>query len=288
MSYSDPIFKQLPLSKIERDPQQPRRDFGTSGDENRLLVSIKDLGIQQPIAVSEVEPDRFIILDGHRRYICAQKLKLKTVPCRIYPKMSLGEFERLRFEIQNNRRPWKPLERSEAIERIKNANNMKTNKELAKFLHLSETLVGNSLQLRKEKLDYLELMERYDLPESYRVEFVRLKSKIRKIRNFEASEIIQIIFEKVQHSIIKSAKDFRRLGRIFLRATANEAELHRFLSDPDMTVSELMQRAQQSGFSLVIEELIQKVSKKRQEGTAFSSQEKDFLKQLRDLLGKVL
>lgn len=281
-------FKELPLERIQRDPDQPRKDFGTDGDQNRLMLSINELGIQQPLAVSEIEKDRYIILDGHRRYICAQKLKLTAVPCRVYPKLSEGQFERIRFEIQNNRRPWKPLERSEALERIKSSNSFKTNKELAIFLHLSETLVGNSLQIRRQKMEYLSLMEKHDIPESYRVEFVRLKTKIRKIKEFEVDEIIRNLFERVEHGVIKSAKEFRKLGRIFLRATANEAELYRFLSDPDMTVAELDQRTLQSGFSLVIEELIQKIGYKRQEGVAFSSQEKTFLTQLKELLNKVL
>lgn len=288
MKGHEAIFKQIPLDQIQRDPDQPRKDFGTDGDENRLWVSIKDLGVQQPLAVSEMGDGKYIILDGHRRYICAQRLKLKSVPCRVYPKMDIGEFELIRFEIQNNRRPWKPLERSEAIERIKTAKRFDSNADLATFLHLSTSLVSNSLQLRKQKLEYIEMMESYDLAESYRIEFVRLKPKIRKVRNFEADEIIRIIFSKVQCNVIKSAKDFRKLGRIFLRATANEEELYQFLSNPDMTVTELDQNTLQSGFSLLIEELIKKIGSKKKDGIEFSSEEKTFLTQLKDFLNTAL
>lgn len=283
MSY---VFKEIEVEKIEQDADQPRKDFGTRGDENRLLVSIRDIGVQQPITVTEYEAGRFRIIDGHRRHICAQRLGLKKVPCLVEPKMSEGELELRRFEIQNNRRPWKPLERSEALARIKACKGFRTNKELAKALHMSESLVGNSLNLRKQKLEYLEMMERFDLSESYRIEFVRLKPKLRKIKDLEVEQIIRILFDRVQHQVIKSAKDFRKLGRIFLRATANEEELHKFLNDPDMRVSELEQRTIQSGFSLAIEQIIQKVSGKRKNAVAFSSQEKAFLLQLRDLLNK--
>lgn len=282
------VFKELPLSQIQRDPNQPRKDFGTEGDENRLFVSISNLGIHQPLAVSDMGDGKYIILDGHRRYICAQRAKLETVPCRIYPKLNPGDFEHIRFEIQNNRRPWKPLERSDAIERIKEANGFRSNKDVAAFLHLSETLVSNSLILRRQKMEYIGLMEKHDLPENYRVEFVRLKQKIRKIREFEADEIIINLFERYENGVIKNGKDFRELGRIFLRSTANESEIHRYLCDPDMTVSELKQRTVQSGFSLIIEELINKIGLKRQEGVAFSSQEKMSLSHLKQLLAKVL
>lgn len=279
-------FKELPVNQIARDPNQPRRDFGTEGDENRLLISIRKYGIQEPIKVSEIEDEKYVIIDGHRRFICAQNLGMTAIPCRIYPTLSSGVLESLRYEIQNNRRPWRPLERSEAMERIKNDMGFDNNKELAAHLHLSETVIANSLQLRKQKLDYLTLMAKYDLSEGYQVEFVRLKPKIRKIKNLEVDDIIKIIFEKVKHRIIKNSKDFRRLGRVFLRATANEQELHHFLSNPDITISELEQRTTQSGFSLLIEQIMQKFVGKRNSGIAFSSQEKDLLDQLSDLLKK--
>ncbi len=281
-------FKELPISQVERDPNQPRKDFGTDGDENRLLTSIEQYGIEQPIIVSQVEDRRYIILDGHRRYICAKKLGFKTLPCRVYPKLPSGEFESRRYEIQNNRRPWKPLERSEAIQRIKNYLRFETNKQIASHLHISESVIGNSLQLRSEKMEHLEMMAKYGLSEAYQVEFVRLKPKIRKIREFEVDDVIQKLFEKVQHKVIRSAKDFRKLGRVFLRATANEKEVYRFLSNPDMTINELENKTVHSGFSLLIEQLIQKVAGKRKDGEAFTSQEKTMLTQLSDLLKKTL
>jgi ParB-like chromosome segregation protein Spo0J len=58
------IFKEIPLDQIQRDPDQPRKDFGTEGDENRLLISIRDRGIQSPITVNETEPNNYIIADG--------------------------------------------------------------------------------------------------------------------------------------------------------------------------------------------------------------------------------
>ena len=288
MNNQEFVFKKLQVKDIERDPNQPRRDFGTDGDENRLLLSIEEYGIEQPIVVNKTKEGRYIILDGHRRYICAQKLNFTEVPCRVYFNLSPAEFESRRYEIQNNRRPWKPLERSEAIRRIKDYLKLDTNKEVADHLHMSETAAANSLQLGKEKWDHLELMAKYELSEAYQVEFVRLKPKIRRIKELEVDDIIKRLFEKVQHKTIRSAKDFRKLGRIFLRATANEAEIYRFLSNPDMTISELEQRTIQSGFSLLIEQLIQKITAKRKDGVAFSSQEKTFLSQLHTLLTKAL
>jgi ParB/RepB/Spo0J family partition protein len=280
-------YKELPVSLLERDPDQPRRDFGTNGEENRLLVSIKRYGIEEPIKVTEMEPDRYLIIDGHRRYICAQKLQMDRVPCRIYPALSAGEMETRRYEMQNNRRSWKPMERSDALERIKMANSFHTNREVAEYLGLTETMVNNSLQMRKQRMDYIEMMERYNLSNSYRIEFMRLKGKIRKIKDIEADEIYVILFEKVSHRVIRSAHDFRILSKLFLRASANEQYLHAFLTDPDMTVTEVEQRTLQTGFSMLAESLIEKITTKRQEGIAFTNQEKRYLSQLQELLGAI-
>lgn len=281
-------FQDLPIEQIQWDPNQPRKDFGTEGDENRLKVSIQEHGILEPIEVSALEGSNFIIVDGHRRYIIAQKLGFKTIPCIVYPELKKGDLETIRFEIQTNQRRWKPSERSEALNRIKTEKGFRSNRELAQYLGLSETVVANSLQLRDLVLEYHDLMAKYDLSEAYRVEFMRLKPKLRKLGNMEVNHIIENIFERIQNHVIKNAKDLRKLGRIFLRATANEKELMNFLSDPDMTIEELEQRTLQSGSSLLVEQLIKYISTKRQEGVDFSSQEREFLDQLRILLNEAL
>ena len=279
---TDIEFRELPLSTIQEDEHQPRTSFNTDGEKNRLLVSLRTLGIQQPLAIAKTSEGKYTIIDGHRRYRCAKELGVQNIPCRIYSALRPGELERVRFEIQNNRRPWKPLERAEAILRIKAAAGYSSNKELADSLFISTTLVSNSLNLGKEKDDYKMLMDQYGLSESYRVEFVKLKPKLRPIKDFTINQIIQTLFERVSHSVIRSAKDFRTVGRIFLRATANSAHIYEFLSDPDMTVKALEQNTIQSGFSLCIEQVIQKL--KGKEKTHFSSNEKVLLTELKKLL----
>jgi ParB/RepB/Spo0J family partition protein len=114
-----PVFKELPLEQLEQDKQRPRKDFGSIGDENRLFASIRDIGVLQPIAVNQVDTGCYRIIDGHRRTICAQRARLETVPCSVYEKLPVGEFERLRFELQENGRRSKPSERSEVLYRIR-------------------------------------------------------------------------------------------------------------------------------------------------------------------------
>jgi ParB/RepB/Spo0J family partition protein len=282
------IFRDLPLEQLECDPNQPRKDFGTDGESNPLLENIREMGIDVPLAVMVVAPNRYLILDGHRRYKCAQQLKHATVPCRVYDKLTPAEMERKRYNIQNNRRPWRPLERSNAIERIKEATGLKTDKEVAQFVGLSVSVVNCSLRLRKEKMEYIELMEKFNLAQSYRDEFLKLRSKIHKVKNFEADDIIGIIFQKIENKKINSAKELRMLKRIFNRDLVNENALEGFLTDPDMTIPMLERHTVQSGFSGLIDQLMKEISASVQTGKDFTAQEKPILIQLRDILNRVI
>jgi ParB/RepB/Spo0J family partition protein len=282
-----PYYKEIPIEQINEDPDQPRQDFGTDGDQNRLMLSIKKHGLLVPLNVSEVKSGEYMALDGHRRYRCLKKLKYKAVACNIWPKMSKGEFYTLRYEMQNNRRPWRPIERSEALASIKETMNFQKNSQVADYLHISETVVSNALQLKKQNLTYLSAMQRYGLSGSYQTEFLRLKPKIRKIKELEISDIFRIIFEKIQNKVIRNAKDFRNLGRMFLRASANEQEIYEFLTNPDMRVDELAQRTVQSGYSLVIEQGLQQTTNRTKNGIAFDSKEEGLLKQFYQVLKKI-
>ncbi len=284
MTDSAANFKELPIDQIEQDPDQPRKDFGIQGADDRLIVSFKEIGIQQPLVVLQIEPNRYKIIDGHRRHIAARELGLKTAPCRIYTKLAKGELERIRFEVQNNRREWKPLERSEALSRIKEQKGFKTNKELAECLGLSTTLIFYSFELRKQTMEYLGLMEKYDLPDTYRVEFIRLKQKLRRVRDLEVNDITITLFKKVKSGVIKNAKAFRQLRKIFLRAHLNENELYEFLINPDMSVDDLEARTVKSGPSLLVEKLILELGKIFQEGSNVSEQDVGTYAQLRDFL----
>jgi ParB/RepB/Spo0J family partition protein len=278
------IFKELPLDHIEQDPDQPRKDFGVQGADDRLIVSFKEIGIQQPLVVLKIDSNRYKIIDGHRRHIAARELGLKSAPCRIYMKLAKGELERIRFEVQNNRRDWKPLERSEALNRIKDQKGFKSNKELAECLGISTTLIHYSLQLRKQTMEYLGLMEKYELPETYRVEYIRLKQKLRKIKDLEINDITIILFKKVKSGVISNAKAFRQLRKIFLRAYLNEKELYEFLKNPDASVDDLEVQTVQSGPSLLVEKLLLELGKIFQEGSNVSEQDASTYAQLRDFL----
>ncbi|HBK30013.1 MAG TPA: chromosome partitioning protein ParB [Porphyromonadaceae bacterium] len=75
-------INEVELSKIVRNPDQPRRDF----DEEslaELAVSIKKIGVIQPVTLRKVDDDAYQIIAGERRYRASLLAGLETIPAYI-------------------------------------------------------------------------------------------------------------------------------------------------------------------------------------------------------------
>ena len=258
-------FEELPVDVIETDRHQPRKLFElrNGGDHSRLLKSIQYYGIEDPVKVSEVAEGRYIIMDGHRRFACAKELGFQTIPCRIYPKMNDGEFEARRYEMQNNRRDWRPLEKANAIHRIKTEYQQASPKEIADLIGITQLKLFHFDELRNTRMDYLDLMAAHNLKEYQREGFQRLLRKLRKIKQFQVDDIVRIIFRKISDGLLYRGKDFTVLGKIFSTASLHEEEIALFLTEPKMSITELCELTQMSGLSSHIRNLIKELSVKQ-------------------------
>jgi ParB family chromosome partitioning protein len=75
-------FAMIPIAHIERNPDQPRYEFDEDALDE-LASSIKIHGIIQPLTVRYVEPKRYQIISGERRWRASKKASLKEVPAYI-------------------------------------------------------------------------------------------------------------------------------------------------------------------------------------------------------------
>lgn len=71
--------KEIPVDMISTGIHDVRDDYDDD-DMPGLIVSIRNLGILNPITVKE-EDGRYIVVAGHRRTYAAKKAQLKTIPC---------------------------------------------------------------------------------------------------------------------------------------------------------------------------------------------------------------
>jgi ParB family chromosome partitioning protein len=72
----------IPLSQISPNPEQPRTSFDNDALDE-LAVSIRELGIIQPLSLRKTGPSSYQIIAGERRYRAALMAGLTSVPAYI-------------------------------------------------------------------------------------------------------------------------------------------------------------------------------------------------------------
>ena len=75
-------INEIPLSQIEANPNQPRREFDPEALQE-LANSIRELGIITPITLRQVDTNRFQIIAGERRWRASQMVGLQSIPAYI-------------------------------------------------------------------------------------------------------------------------------------------------------------------------------------------------------------
>ncbi len=101
------------ISSIRLPQQQPRRYFDPEKLE-QLTISVKKLGILEPLLVRLLHPGEYELVAGERRYRAAQKAGLTEIPVVV---RELTDEEALQLSLIENlqREDLNPLEETEAI-----------------------------------------------------------------------------------------------------------------------------------------------------------------------------
>jgi ParB family chromosome partitioning protein len=150
------------ISDLSPNKNQPRTHF----DEEKLIElanSIKKNGIIQPIAVREdkVDPGRFQIIAGERRWRAAQKAGLHEVPIII---LDLSDNEALEVAIVENiqRDDLNIVEEAKGYQRLSEEFGY-DHEKIAKFMSKSRSHISNTLRLLTLPEDVIGLIEEGNL-----------------------------------------------------------------------------------------------------------------------------
>ena len=146
------------ISDLTRNKYQPRTHF----DETKLTElanSIKKNGIIQPIAVREdkVDPGRYEIVAGERRWLAAQKAGLHEVPIII---LDLNDNEALEVAIVENiqRDDLNVVEEAKGYQRLSDEFEY-DHEKIAKFMSKSRSHISNTLRLLSLPKDVINMIE---------------------------------------------------------------------------------------------------------------------------------
>ena len=138
---------QLSLDKIYVNPNQPRTNFDSVQIDN-LVVSIKELGIIQPITVRKINDGKYEIISGERRYRASKIANLESIPC--YIKAVEDESDLLKMSLVENvqRVDLDPIEIALTYERFVNEYNLNID-AISRLVGKDRSTVSNYIRLLK-------------------------------------------------------------------------------------------------------------------------------------------
>ena len=138
---------QLSLDKIHVNPNQPRTNFDSDQIDN-LVVSIKELGIIQPITVRKINDDKYEIISGERRYRASKIANLESIPC--YIKAVEDETDLLKMSLVENvqRVDLDPIEIALTYERFINEYSLNID-AISRLVGKDRSTISNYIRLLK-------------------------------------------------------------------------------------------------------------------------------------------
>lgn len=139
-------INEVPLSKIQANPDQPRSTFDQEALEE-LAASIKHLGLVQPITLRELENGTYLIISGERRFRASKMAGLETIPA--YIKKTSDENMMEMALIENiQREDLDPIEIALAFQNLIETYNL-TQDRLSERIGKKRTTIANFLRLLK-------------------------------------------------------------------------------------------------------------------------------------------
>ena len=136
-----PIGRQIPIDRIDPNPNQPRQ---VMGDLSELMASVAEKGVIEPLIV-RTRGDRFQIIAGERRYQAAVQVGLRELPVVI---RDVDDNEVIELALVENiqRKDLTAFEEAEALSHLAQKSSY-THEALARKLGKSRTSITESLAL---------------------------------------------------------------------------------------------------------------------------------------------
>ena len=146
----------VPIEKIFRDENQPRKEFDPE-KINELAQSIKKNGLIQPLILTKRNYDTYTLVAGERRWRAAQSADLKILPSLLLPKDLDKDEISLIENIQ--REDLKISEEAQAYQRLIDKNNY-THENLAQIVGKSRSHITNLLRILNLDKYFLSLLNK--------------------------------------------------------------------------------------------------------------------------------
>lgn len=240
----------IPNENNPRSKQHFRKD-----ELLALRASVEEHGILEPLLVQPYRDgprdDRYLLLEGERRYTVAKDLGLKEIPAIITDRLDDHDQLLVMYHVHTQRRGWAMAEQLHTIKELMERNGDTPEDEMAKELGMSVATFRNRLQvlgmgdsvvtdIARDQLDYSSALRvkevtsnlsknRPDLVDSMGGEKVIVKKLLDKAKKRGG----------ISQELVEAKKDLADVGEV------SDEVVQKYIDEPRVTLRDL-RRAQSS------------------------------------------
>jgi len=255
--HSTGALANISVQRIRQNPDNPRITF-RQGELEELQESIRQYGIQVPIAVFR-RGSHFVLIDGERRWRCASKLNLKTIPALIQKAPGPLENLLLMFNIHALREQWDLMTIALKLPKISELLTRETGRSPTEIELSARTGLRRGLIRRCRLLTNLPpkyqsmLVQELHKPKSKQLLsedlFIEMEKALKTVSRTmpealkDVDQARDVILAKYKSGVIDNIVDLRKVPKI-ARAEKVDADplkarqaIKRLLTDPKYTIA---------------------------------------------------
>jgi ParB family transcriptional regulator, chromosome partitioning protein len=209
--------KAVETDSLQPNPHNPRMLFDRL-PLNTLKASIEKVGILVPLTVYMGRgQNKYTILDGQRRWMCAQELGLPRVPVNQVDEPSLVQNIVTMFQIHKLRQDWELMPTALKVEVLMDKLDERSDRKLAELTGLDQAVVTRCKKLLSYPTKYQERMLDPNADKRVKADFfielypVRTDRTVNKFDWYSKNRFTRRMLEKYENpkSDLKAVTDFR-------------------------------------------------------------------------------
>jgi ParB/RepB/Spo0J family partition protein len=245
-------IKEIKTGDLEPNPHNPRMLFDDIPMQT-LEESIRKVGILVPLTVYEKAKvkDKYVILDGQRRWICAQKVGLEKVPVNVVAEPSTFQNIVTMFQIHKLREDWELMPTALKLQVLMDEMQESNDEKLAELTGMDVAVIVRCKKLLSYDGKYQEMMLAPNPEERMKADFfiemysVRNDRIVNKFEWFDRDKFTDAMIEKQKAKGLRAVTEFRIIKQHI--SNANKAgklrqlskRLEEFTNQPDLRVDHL-------------------------------------------------
>ena len=202
-------LSEIPISMIEANPNQPRREFDESA-LRELAASIKEIGLVTPITLRQTPDGKYQIIAGERRWRASQMAGLTAIPAYIRTVeddnvMEMALVENIQREDLN------AIEIALAYQHLAETTGM-TQEKISARVGKSRTSVTNYMRLLKLPAQIQMALKNKDIDMGHARSLLSIDSPSQQLKLFKEIQRNNYSVRKVEEMVqlIKNGKDMQQ------------------------------------------------------------------------------